>query len=295
VSADIALRQDDGPGQPSEDAAAALVRWAQAASAAHGLAQSLTRTSFVPQRYRGKPDEATAAILAGAELGLSPLAALRAFDDIQGTVAPKAVTLVAVAQSHGHHIEVAEESDDRAVVRYRRRGEPEWRTVSYSVADAQRAGLVTRNPNWRTQPRNMCVARAQSMAARRVASDAILGIAYSAEELADAAPAAVPSQRVTLDELDPTPAPAPEPPAAEPVGDQRPATRQQITKVILALNDLGIEDDDAQRAWLSQELRRDVTSRNTLTRGEASTVIQVLEVLTADMPGPAHDDPGPTP
>lgn len=284
MSTDLALRHDDSPQEPSADAAALLVRWAQAATAAHGLAQSLTRTSFVPQRYRGKPDEATAAILAGAELGLSPLAALRAFDDIQGTTAPKAVTLVAVAQSHGHHIEVVEESDERAVVRYRRRGEPEWRTVSYTVADAKLAGLAGRNPNWRTQPRNMCVARAQSMAARRVASDAILGIAYSAEELADAAGPmiTVPAvARVTADELgDPAPAAPAEPSTvAEPVGDDRPATQKQVGLMISRLTDHDVETREDQHEWLTRELGRDVTTRTSLTRGEMHRVMQVLDVL----------------
>ncbi|MFL5913909.1 MAG: hypothetical protein ACJ768_25515 [Gaiellaceae bacterium] len=279
MTADLVLRQPD---EPVPDAAASLVRWAQAASAAHTLAQSLVKTSFVPQRYRNKPDEATAAILAGAELGLSPLAALRAFDDISGTVAPKAVTLVAVAQSHGHHIDVTAESDEAATVRYRRRGEREWRTVTYSVTDAQRAGLVGRNPNWRTQPRNMCVARAQSIAARRVASDAILGIAYSAEELADADPAEQPTTaRVTMDELtarDPAPEPEPEPE----VVDERPATQRQLGAVIGLLRDLGVEEDEHQRAWLAAELGRDVDSRRTLTRAEAAHVHRVVAALIAE-------------
>lgn len=85
----------------------------------------------------------------------------------------------------------------------------------------------------------------------------------------DAGPA-----RVSADELT-----VPEQPAPEPVGDQRPATRQQITKVILMLNDLDVEGDDAQHAWLTRELGREVTTRNSLTRAEASTVIDVLGVL----------------
>lgn len=284
MSAELVPRGPVDPGEPAPDAATSLVRWAQAATAAHSLAQSLTRTSFVPQRYRGKPDEATAAILAGAELGLSPLAALRAFDDIAGTTAPKAVTLVAVAQSHGHHIDVVDESDEAATVRYRRRGERDWRTVTYTVADAQRAGLVGRNPNWRTQPRAMCVARAQSIAARRVAMDAILGIAYSAEELADTDPAPAPAARVTVDELG---ARAYDDAAIEeakpdPVGDQRPATQRMVGKIIGMLSDLDIEDEQAQRDWLTAELRRPVEHRNQLSRGEASTVIQVLDALIAE-------------
>lgn len=274
--AELALHQGNNqPPEPSVDAAASLVRWAQAAQAAHTLAMSLVKTRFVPDRYRGKPEEATAAMLAGAEMGLSPLAALRAFDDIQGTVAPKAITLVAVAQSHGHHIEVVEESDEHALVRYRRKGERDWKTARYSVADAQKAGLVGRNPSWRSQPRAMCVARASSIAARRVASDAVLGIAYSAEELADAGPGVEATPRVTVAELDPPAAPAP----AARTRDELRATAGQVGRLIGKLRDLDVEGDDEQRAWFAQELGRPVPHRHEITRAEFDRLDGVLDVL----------------
>jgi hypothetical protein len=91
---------------------------------------------------------------------------------------------------------------------------------------------------------------------------------------------------VSVDELtvpDETPPGADVPSAvAEPVGDQRPATQNMVGKVIGLLRDLDVEDDDAQRAWLSAELQRPVESRRSLTRAEASTVIPVLELLIAE-------------
>lgn len=81
-----------------------LGEWAQSAIAAHEVATSLVETSFVPQQFRGKPHEATAAILAGAEVGLSPMASLRSFDVIQGTAAARALTLRAIVQSQGHEM-----------------------------------------------------------------------------------------------------------------------------------------------------------------------------------------------
>ena len=85
------------------------------------------------------------------------------------------------------------------------------------------------------------------------------------------------------DRISPDPDPgltAPPPAAApEPIGDQRPATREQVTKVILMLRDLDVESDADQHAWLSDELRRPITSRKDLTRAEASSVIDVLQTL----------------
>src|SRR5918997_833288 len=76
-----------------------LTEWAESARAAHQVAESLVRTAFVPEAFRNKAHEATAAILAGDEVGLSPMASLRAFDIIQGTAAPRAITHRAVVQS----------------------------------------------------------------------------------------------------------------------------------------------------------------------------------------------------
>src|SRR5690606_20836497 len=162
-----------------------LGAWAQSADAAFAVAQRLVQSSFVPQQFRGKPVEATAAILAGAEVGLNPMASLRAFDVIQGQAAPRALTLRAVAQSHGHDIEVVESTTTRCRVRARRRG-GDWQSITWTIDRAKELGLTGKD-NWRKQPQAMLVARATAEAARLVAADAILGIGYSAEEVADGA------------------------------------------------------------------------------------------------------------
>ncbi len=100
----------------------------------------------------------------------------------------------------------------------------------------------------------------------------------------------VPPPAAALPEDQDTPAAPAEPSqVTEPVGDQRPATRDQVTKVILMLRDLDYETDEQQHAWLSDELRRPVTSRKDLTRGDASTVMDVLQALIderGELPGP---------
>ncbi|MGL4254919.1 MAG: hypothetical protein ACRCSL_01220, partial [Microbacterium sp.] len=165
-------------------AVAALMDWAQSAAAAHEIARSLVQTSFVPEGFRGKPDEATAAILAGIEVGLQPMAALRSFDVIQGTAAPRANTLRAIVQSQGHEVWVVESTDTRAIVAGRRRGSTKDQTSTWTMDRAKRLGL-TGKKNWQAQPQAMLVARATSELCRLIASDAILGLPYSIEELVD--------------------------------------------------------------------------------------------------------------
>ena len=75
---------------------AQMADWAQSAQAVYQVCEQLQHTSFVPKHYQGKPQEMTAAMLAGMEVGLSQMASLRAFDPIQGTAAPKAITLLSL-------------------------------------------------------------------------------------------------------------------------------------------------------------------------------------------------------
>lgn len=178
------------------EAVARLSEWASSAQAAMVVAEQLSRSSFVPESFRNKPGEATAAILAGLEVGLQPMAALRSFDVIQGQAAPRAVTLRAILQSHGHEVELVESTATRAKMRGRRRGATRWQDVTWTMDRARQLGLASKN-NWKAQPQAMLVARATSEIARLVASDAILGIAYSAEEIADGAGAGVEVSEVT--------------------------------------------------------------------------------------------------
>lgn len=158
-----------------------LVTWAQEADAAYVLAERMVSTSFCPQQFRDKPIEAAAAVLAGAEVGLSPLASLRSFDIIQGTAAPRALTLRAIAQAAGCHFQTVEESEKKVVMRAKRPG-GEWETVTWTIERAQRMKLTGKD-NWTKQPMAMLVARATAELARRVAADRILGLGYAAEEV----------------------------------------------------------------------------------------------------------------
>lgn len=162
----------------------ALAEWAQAAQAAYEVATNLVETSFVPEAFRKKPYEATAAILAGDEVGLSPMASLRSFDVINGTAAPRAITLRAIVQSRGHDVWLVEQTDARAIVAGKRAGSNREQKSEWTIQRAQKLGL-TNKANWKNQPGAMLVARATAELCRLIASDAILGLPYSAEEIAD--------------------------------------------------------------------------------------------------------------
>ncbi|GAA4762346.1 hypothetical protein [Microbacterium gilvum] len=163
-----------------------LLRFVRDLQLAYQAAQMLVSTSFVPQSYSGKATEAAAAIVTGQGLGLDPLASLRSMDVIQGTPAFRAITIRAIVQAHGHDIWVEESTSHRAIVKGRRKGTDKVETSTWDMDRARGLNLLGKS-NWKNQPGAMLVARATAEVGRLIAADALLGMAYSIEELEDGA------------------------------------------------------------------------------------------------------------
>lgn len=264
-----------------------LVEWAEEARAANNLAKALVRTPFAGA-WKGDEDGATAAILKGAEVGLTPVTALGAFDNIQGQPAPKAITLRALVQAHGHDLEIIEETAERAVARYRRHGRGEWRTTEFTIEDARGLQLLSKD-NWRKQPRAMLVARVTSKAARMVASDVILGIGYSAEEVRDDGPW----------ESTPVPPRAPQAGLAAALSEDQGEseeppklnTSSNLAKRMFALfGDVGITDKAERLAFVSDTVGREVATSKDMTEDDAVRVIDALRLMQDRQTG-AQDEP----
>jgi len=263
--------------------AQALVEWAQSAQAAYDLATRLITTSFAPAQYKGKPDEAAAAMLAGAEVGLSPMASLRSFDVINGVAAPRAIALRAIVQSLGHEIVIDEATPTKVVGRGKRKGSSEWQRAEWTIQRATALGLTGKD-QWKKQPQTMLIARVTSELARLIAADAILGIPYAAEELEDEQPG--PKTTVKRDDAPKTSVKrgaAPEPeepsfeepkPAEEPA---KPASRAQVEKLNIQIKELGITEREEKLDYISTMVKRPIKSSNDLTMSEASKLIDAME------------------
>jgi hypothetical protein len=299
-----------------------LVSWADGAAAAYRVAEQLVETSFVPQGFRGKPYEATAAILSGQEIGLSPMAALRSFDVIQGIAAPRAITLRAIVQSRGHRMWVAEANSTRAIVRGVRAGEQQVQESKWDM-DRAKALNLTGKDNWRKQPQAMLVARATAECARLIAADAIHGIPYTAEELDDQGevkpeptqtvkPAAKRTARRTpvepkepvapaepdFDEEPPASAPADEQPRQSaysaggnrPAGEDVPITEPQLRMIHASYSQIGIEDRQERLDFAAATIGRQIESSKDLTKGEASRLIDALAAHAPQDEPPLDED-----
>lgn len=277
----VTYQTPSAPDIATPDRPMRLVEWASEARAAHALAESLCQTPFAGQ-FRGDPLGGTAAILKGAEVGLTPVTALGAFDLIQGVVAPKAITLRALVQAHGHTVWIESSTPTECVAKAKRRGESVTHESRWTMKRAQAMNL-TNKPNWKNQPEAMLMARATSEVCRMVAADVILGIGYSAEEVEDNQPA--PTVTITRTEAPPTKArrkpvaaPEPEEPPLEPEPTPAAEARSeaQMRKLWATAKDVGM-DEAGFRAWITDCLGREVESTKTLTRDEAARLIDALE------------------
>ena len=277
---EIAVRQDTAP-TVIDPTGGRLVAWAGAASAAHQLATSLSRTSFVPKAFQGNAADATAAIMLGDELGLSPIAALRSIYIISGTPALYARTMVALAMAHGHEIWTEESSDRQVTVCGRRRGQEHIERATWTIDRARKAGY-TNNKKYDTDPQAMLYSKAAAEIARKIAPDVLSGVPYSVEDL-------------ELEQPEPTKPVAPEPefdePPQEPVRAtaeraEDPITPKQLTALNAALSsDLGLTERDDKLAFLSGELGREIGSSRDVTKAEAMRLLDKLAAERTSDPG----------
>jgi hypothetical protein len=190
----------------------ALVIWAEEARVVANIAASIAKTPFAGQ-LRGKPEEVTAVILAGNELGLPPMAALKAFDIIQGTPALRAHAMRGLVMSKGHKVQLVASDDKHCVMRGRRADDEDWQEVTWTMPRAALMGLVGKN-EWKKQPQTMLVARATGEICRLIASDVLHAVPYTSEELQDSASISVQQVQaapLSVAQLTAAPAPAPQP------------------------------------------------------------------------------------
>ncbi|WP_066298929.1 hypothetical protein [Arthrobacter luteolus] len=243
-----------------------LLEWAQELDAAHRLGTALCGTEFVPAPFRGKPDAAAAAILAGKSLGLDPMNSLSNIFVVQGRPAMYARTMVALVLSAGHDVRRTAATPETVTILGRRKGQQEWQEFTWTIERARQAGYLS-NKKYNTDPIAMLTAKAQAEACRTIAPDVLTGVAaYSVEDVeledmgetisspAPAAPAVEKQKRTVKRRQPPVPAvpdvvtdpPAPEPePEAKPQDDvvdqetgELPSERDWLAEIDLAAGDV---------------------------------------------------------
>ncbi len=247
------------------------------------LAGAICKTEMVPQSLRGRADAVVAVMMSGFEIGVGPMQALQSINLIQGKPSLSAELMRALISQAGHQFR-PEATNEQATVTYRRKewAPDQWSTVTFTIADAQRAGLVewherwvstsngknfkeTWNPygpdpkpewadeknfrrgdNYFSRPRAMLSARATSEAARLDFADVIAGLSYTPDEIEEFAP--IPTGLSTPGEVAVIDAQAVEP-------TPRPAPDPEAEEQMKVLADLIRSVDGASREQLMSHLR----------------------------------------
>lgn len=182
MSNELATRHT-APAGLARPASVDLASWASDMADAATLANTLCKTDFVPASFRGKPEAAAAAILAGKSLGLDPMNALANIFVVQGRPALYARTMVALVLSAGHEVVRSAAAPESVTVLARRKGSADWQDFTWTIERARKAGYLS-NKKYESDPIAMLTAKAQAEACRTIAPDVLTGVAaYALEEI----------------------------------------------------------------------------------------------------------------
>ncbi|CAB4130395.1 hypothetical protein UFOVP119_19 [uncultured Caudovirales phage] len=164
------------------------------------LAKAVAFAGWAPKSYLKDPKNADAGydeykimlgILHGMELGLTPLAALSSIAVINGAPSVWGDGALAIVLASGHVGNLTESpilNSEGVAIGYscsaERKGVLSVFTHSFTMADAQAAGLSTKSGPWQNYPIRMCQMRARAWTLRAAFADVLRGLSI-AEEVQD--------------------------------------------------------------------------------------------------------------
>lgn len=153
--------------------------------AAWRLAGVLASSGMTPKAYGSDQNKVMVGILAGAEVGLTPFAALQSIAVIGNNPSLWGDGALALVQASGL-LDDMEETDDGAIAtcRLNRKGRATPIVRKFSMEDAKKAGLAGKSGPWTQYPARMRQMRARAFALRDGFSDVLKGL-HIAEEVRD--------------------------------------------------------------------------------------------------------------
>lgn len=129
--------------------------------------------------------QAAVKVMAGAELGIGPVAAMTGIYIVKGRVTMSANLMGSLIKRSGrYNYRVREMNNDNVVIEFTE-GKEVIGVSSYSADDAKTAGLWGSSDPWKKSPRNMLFARAMSNGAKWYCPDIFAGPVYTPDELGD--------------------------------------------------------------------------------------------------------------
>lgn len=154
---------------------------------ANTLAITLSESTLVPKDFQRQPGNVMIAMQMGRDVGLSATQALQSIAVINGRPCLWGDAVIAIIKNHSKYEWMKESYDEEthtATCEMKRKGEKYPVVKTFSWADADLAGLTTRD-TYKKYPKRMLQMRARSWAARDCFPDALKGLSV-AEEMQDA-------------------------------------------------------------------------------------------------------------
>lgn len=157
--------------------------------------QTMADIAVNSKMYKGIGEKAGVMMimLAAREMGIPPMAALNGgLNIINGKVEISARMMNALIRKAGHQIIVKQSTEDKCELVGKRYDNGDTIEASFTLSEAQKAGLVKPGGGWTKWPKDMCFARALSRLSRQLFSD-VIGIGYVEGEISqqDAKPAEI--------------------------------------------------------------------------------------------------------
>ena len=156
------------------------------AESAWKLAKLLFNSGLLP-RHISSPEGAFTMMVAGAELGLTSMQAIRSLKMVDGNITMPAELMVARVKTRCPdcvYFQLIETTGAVATYETQRKGEPKPVRMSFTIEEARQAEL-TGKANWKRYPAAMLRARATSSLCRAVYPETVLGIYESTSDERD--------------------------------------------------------------------------------------------------------------
>jgi len=271
---------------PSDRALERIEKQARAMVAAHQLGKALAATAMVPETYQQYPDgkkenpaaadNATAAILYGAELGFSAVQSLQNIFIVRGKPAIYSRAMVAQVIAAGHRAWEVEATPESVTWKGRRADTGDEVTSTWTIERAKAAGFLT-NKLYTSLPIEMLRAKCQAEVARTGFPDVLLGMSHSVEDLNLQQPVQVKSERVAAPKGGTAGLAAALGVSEDPVeANDTPATEAEIARLVAGLAEGGITDPEEAIAFLRGRTRPEVQKSKDLTSAEVSAVLDFM-------------------
>lgn len=147
------------------------------------IAGALAASGMTPKDINTQ-EKVLAVIMAGAEIGMPPFQALQSFAVINGRPALWGDGMLATVRKYGVTVEEWLEGNSEEAIAACKVTRPDTREVierRFSVADAKKAGLWSKQGPWTTYPKRMLQMRARAWALRDGCADMLRGMKMAEE------------------------------------------------------------------------------------------------------------------